>query len=146
MRRAVRMLALTSVLIAGWAHAPAEAQQLPTDLTELTLEQLMNVEITSASKKEERLWESAAAVFVVTGEDIRRAGVKSIPEALRLVPGLQVAQFGSNRWAISSRGFNATFSNKLLVLIDGRSVYTPLFRSEERRVGKECRSRWSPYH
>src|SRR5574337_1988533 len=127
MRRAVRMLALTSVLIAGLAPAPAEAQQLPTDLTELTLEQLMNVEITSASKKAERLWESAAAVFVVTGEDIRRAGVKSIPEALRLVPGLQVAQFGSNRWAISSRGFNATFSNKLLVLIDGRSVYTPLF-------------------
>ncbi len=108
-------------------HASAQAQQPPPDLTELSVEQLMSVEITSVSKREERLWESAAAVSVITGEDIRRAGVKSIPEALRLVPGVQVAQFGSNRWAISARGFNATFSNKLLVLIDGRTVYTPLF-------------------
>ncbi len=118
---------LTWVLIVGSAHTASAAVNHPADLTELTLEQLMNVEITSVSKKEERLWDSAAAVFVITGEDIRRAGVKSIPEALRLAPGLQVAQFGSNRWAISARGFNATFSNKLLVLIDGRSVYTPLF-------------------
>ncbi len=118
---------LTWGLMVGLAHASAQAQQPPPDLTELSLEQLMSVEITSVSKREERLWESAAAVSVIIGEDIRRAGVKSIPEALRLVPGLQVAQVGSNRWAISARGFNATFSNKLLVLIDGRTVYTPLF-------------------
>jgi len=111
----------------AWAPIVAEAAAHAPDLTELTLEQLMTVEITSASKKEEPLWDSAAAVFVITGEDIRRAGMKSIPEALRLAPGVQVAQFGANRWAISARGFNATFSNKLLVLIDGRTVYTPLF-------------------
>lgn len=127
MARAGWTFVLTWVLIVGWAHTAAEAVNHPPDLTELTLEQLMNIEITSASKKAEPLWESAAAVFVISGEDIRRTGVKSIPEALRLAPGLQVAQFGANRWAISARGFNATFSNKLLVLIDGRSVYTPLF-------------------
>lgn len=127
MARGVWTLVLTWGLIVGLAHASAQAQQPSPDLTELSLEQLMSVEITSVSKREERLWESAAAVSVITGEDIRRAGVKSIPEALRLVPGLQVAQFGSNRWAISARGFNATFSNKLLVLIDGRTAYTPLF-------------------
>src|SRR5574337_188812 len=124
---AIWRLVLMAVLIINWTPATAEATTPPTDLTELSLEQLMGIEITSASKKEEPLWDSAAAVFVITGEDIRRAGMKSIPEALRLAPGLQVAQFGSNRWAISARGFNATFSNKLLVLIDGRSVYTPLF-------------------
>lgn len=120
-------LALAAVVIITSAPTASGAMNHPPDLTELTLEQLMAIEITSASKKEEPLWDSAAAVFVITGEDIRRAGMKSIPEALRLAPGIQVAQFGSNRWAISARGFNATFSNKLLVLIDGRSVYTPLF-------------------
>ncbi|MBZ0170656.1 TonB-dependent outer membrane receptor for cobalamin and Fe transport [Candidatus Methylomirabilis lanthanidiphila] len=120
-------LALTTFLIIKWAPTVGAAINHPPDLTELTLEQLMTIEITSASKKEEPLWDSAAAVFVITGEDIRRAGMKSIPEALRLAPGVEVAQFGANRWAISARGFNATFSNKLLVLIDGRSVYTPLF-------------------
>src|SRR5574337_781834 len=127
MARVAWTLVLTWGLIVGLVHASAQAQQPPPDLTELSLEQLMSVEISSVSKREERLWESAAAVSGITGEDIRRAGVKSIPEALRLVPGLQVAQFGSNRGAISARGFNATFSNKLLVLIDGRTVYTPLF-------------------
>lgn len=120
-------LVLTAILMIKWVPTAAAVMNHPPDLTELTLEQLMTIEITSVSKKEEPLWDSAAAVFVITGEDIRRAGVKSIPEALRLAPGIQVAQFGSNRWAISARGFNATFSNKLLVLIDGRSVYTPLF-------------------
>lgn len=127
MARAAWTLVLTWVLIAGWAHTSAQAQYQPPDLTELTLEQLMSIEITSVSKQEEHLWDSAAAVSVITGEDIRRAGVKSIPEALRLVPGIEVAQVGANRWAISSRGFNALFANTLLVLMDGRSVYTPLF-------------------
>src|SRR6266403_736553 len=70
---------------------------------------------------------AAAAIFVITQEDIRRSGANSIPEALRLVPGLQVARIDQNKWAIGSRGFNGRFDNKLLVLIDGRSVYTPLF-------------------
>ncbi len=71
--------------------------------------------------------DAAAAIFVITQEDIRRSGATSIPEALRLVPGLEVARIDENKWAIGSRGFNGRFDNKLLVLIDGRSVYTPLF-------------------
>ncbi len=85
------------------------------------------MEVTSVSKKPEKLSDSAAAIFVITQEDIRRSGATHIPDLLRMVPGLQVAQADANKWAISSRGFNRLFANKLLVLIDGRSVYTPLF-------------------
>jgi iron complex outermembrane recepter protein len=102
-------------------------QQKPDDLASQTLEDLMNVEVTSASKKEQRLSEVAAAIFVITQEDIRRSGATTIPDLLRMVPGLDVAQIDSNAWAISARGFNFQFANKLLVLIDGRAVYTPLF-------------------
>jgi len=97
------------------------------DLTSLSLEELMNVEVFSVSRKSQPLSESAAAVFVISQEDIRRSGVMTVPDALRMVPGLQVAKVNANTWAISARGFNAQFANKLLVLIDGRSVYTPLF-------------------
>ncbi len=96
-------------------------------LTLMSLEELMNIEITSVSKKPQALSDAAAAIFVITQEDIRRSGISNIPEALRMVPGLQVARIDSNKWAVSSRGFNDFFANKLLVLIDGRSVYTPLF-------------------
>lgn len=95
------------------------------DLTNLSIEELMNIEITSVSKKPERLGDATAAVFVITQEDIRRSGVTSIPEALRMVPGLHVSRIDAGTWAITSRGFNGRFANKLLVLIDGRSVYTP---------------------
>jgi iron complex outermembrane receptor protein len=87
----------------------------------------MSIEITSASKKEESLFDTPSAVYVITGEDIRRSGVTSIPEALRLAPGVEVAQLDANKWAITIRGFNERFSTKLLVLIDGRSIYTPFF-------------------
>ncbi|MGC2061856.1 MAG: TonB-dependent receptor [Thermodesulfovibrionales bacterium] len=97
------------------------------DFTGLSIEDLMSIEITSAGKKAQRLSDSATAVFVISQEDIRRSGVTSIPEALRMVPGLEVARINSSTWAISSRGFNGRFANKLLVLIDGRSVYSPLF-------------------
>lgn len=97
------------------------------DLTRLSLEQLMDIKITSVAKKPQRVSQSAAAVHVITSEDIRRSGATSIPELLRNVPGLNVGQIDANKWAISARGFNGLFSNKLLVLIDGRSVYTPLF-------------------
>jgi iron complex outermembrane receptor protein len=97
------------------------------DLTELSIEELMSIEITSASKKEESLFDTPSAVYVITGEDIRRSGVTSIPEALRLAPGVEVAQLDANKWAITIRGFNERFSTKLLVLIDGRSIYTPFF-------------------
>jgi len=97
------------------------------DLTELSLENLMDVEITSVSKKKTKVSNAAAAIFVLTQEDIRRSGATSVPELLRQVPGINVAQAGANTWAVSSRGFNDVFAQKLLVLIDGRSVYTPLF-------------------
>ena len=99
----------------------------PSDLTELSLEELLNVEVTSVTKQAQPLSQTAAAIFVLTQEDIRRSGATSIPEALRMVPGLQVARLDSSKWAISARGFNGRFANKLLVLIDGRTVYTPLF-------------------
>jgi iron complex outermembrane recepter protein len=97
------------------------------DLADLSLEELTRIEVTSVSKKAEPLNHAPAAIYVITGEDIRRSGVTSIPEALRLAPGLQVARLDAHNWAISARGFNDVFANKLLVLIDGRSVYTPLF-------------------
>ena len=95
------------------------------DLTNLSLDQLMSVEVTSVSKKEEKLFQAAAAVHVITQEDIRRSGMTSIPDLLRLVPGLDVAQIDGSKWAVSARGFNGRIANKLLVLVDGRSVYSP---------------------
>src|SRR5690242_12510605 len=106
------------------ASGPGSPQSVPDDPTKLSLEDLMNI---SVAKHTQRVSDSAAAVFVITQEDIRRSGAASIPEALRMVPGLQVARIDENKWAIGSRGFNGRFDNKLLVLIDGRSVYTPLF-------------------
>src|SRR2546427_2606632 len=106
--------------------ASALAQNL-TDVTAMSVEDLMNVQVTSVSKRTQKLADAAAAIFVITQEDIRRTGATSIPEALRMVPGIEVARIDMNKWAISSRGFNGRFANKLLVLIDGRSVYTPLF-------------------
>ena len=99
----------------------------PVDLTELTIEDLMNIRVTSTSRRPQSVAESAAAVFVITQEDIGRSGVTSIPEALRMVPGVEVARIDGNKWAVSVRGFNGRFANKLLVMMDGRSVYTPLF-------------------
>lgn len=97
------------------------------DFTRFTLEELKSIEIISVSKKPEKLSEVAAAVFVITQEDIRRSGATGIPEALRLAPGVHVAQITSTDWAINIRGLNDRFANNLLVLIDGRSVYTPVF-------------------
>ena len=97
------------------------------DFSRMTLEDLVNIEISSVSKKPERLSDAAAAVYVISREDIRRSGSTSIPEILRLAPNLQVARVDASQYAISARGFNSTVANKLLVLIDGRSVYTPLY-------------------
>lgn len=96
-------------------------------LKALSIEELMNIEVTSVSKGPQRLSEVASAIQVITHDDILRSGATNIPEALRLSPNLQVAQLNSNAWIISARGFNTVFANKLLVLIDGRTVYTPLF-------------------
>ncbi|MCW8930385.1 MAG: TonB-dependent receptor [Gammaproteobacteria bacterium] len=93
----------------------------------LDIEDLLNIEVTSVGKKEQTLSDVAAAVFVITEDDIKQSGVTNIPEALRMAPGIEVARINSSKWAISSRGFNSRFANKLLVMIDGRTVYTPSF-------------------
>lgn len=118
--RRVTVCALGLTLVAGMASAE-------DDLLDMSLEELMNIEVTSVSKKAESKNDTAAAITVITAEDIRRGGFTSIPEALRIVPGVQVARIDASRWAISIRGFREEFSNKLLVMIDGRPVYTPLF-------------------
>src|SRR5438477_4645580 len=121
-----RILSLTVVALFLGSSVSAQNQGVP-DISRMSIEELMNVEVTSVAKRPQRVADAAAAVFVLTQEDIRRSGAASIPEALRMVPGLQVARIDENKWAIGSRGFNGRFDNKLLVLIDGRSVYTPLF-------------------
>ena len=120
-----RAFSMSFVLV--FAASAATGAENAGDLTELSLEELMNIEITSVSKKAESKMTAAAAVTVITAEDIRRGGFTVIPEALRTVPGLQIGRVDANRWAISIRGSTGLFANKLLVLVDGRSVYTPVF-------------------
>jgi len=97
------------------------------DLANASLEQLMDIQVTSVSKKEQKLSRTAAAVFVITQDDIRRSGATNLPDVLMMAPGIQVARIDTTRWAITSRGFNGEYSNKMLVLVDGRSVYDPIF-------------------
>src|SRR5437899_2201501 len=117
----------------GVAQQADSARQRPDSnvsasaLKKLSIEQLMNLQVTSVSKRPERLSQTASAIQVRTQEDIRRSGAASLAEALRLAANLQVAQIDSRQWAFSARGFNGTTANKLLVLIDGRTLYTPLF-------------------
>lgn len=99
----------------------------PGALKNLTIDQLMDFDVMSVSKRPEKLFEAASAIQVITADDIRRSGATSIPEALRLVSNLEVAQIDARQWAITARGFNNVFADKMLVLIDGRAVYTPLY-------------------
>src|SRR5512141_1248018 len=108
------------------AISPAQTPP-PRDLTQFSLEDLMNVHVTSVSKKEQKLSKTGAAIYIINQEDIRRSGATNIPDLLRMVPGVDVAQIDSNQWAVSIRGFNLAFSNKVLVLVDGRSVYVNTF-------------------
>lgn len=110
-------------------RVPAPSQQaLPEDLTQVDLSQLLNLDlvVTLPGRKEQRVSDIASAVYVLSNEDIRRSGATTIPEALRLVPGVDVARVASNKWAVSIRGFNQVFANKLLVLVDGVSIFSPL--------------------
>ena len=122
-----RAIVVTPLLIAGlcWTTGPLWAATL--DLTEFSIEDLMQVKVVSATKQAQPWADTAAAVFVITADDIRRSGATSVMEALRLAPGVQVARIDSSRWAITIRGFDGRFANKLLVMLDGRSIYTPLF-------------------
>lgn len=122
---ACRLAAAALLASVSAAHG---AQLLASrDLADLSLEQLANVVVTSVSGRPEPLARAAASVFVISGDDIRRSGATSIPEALRLAPNLEVARTGANGYAITARGFNSPLANKLLVLIDGRTIYSPTF-------------------
>lgn len=123
-RSHVLVAMLTTVFGLPYAFAQAVSE---SDVNELSIEDLMEQKVTSVSRTEQAFSDTAAAVFVVTQDDLRRSGVTSIAEALRMVPGVQVARIDSNKWAITARGFNGCFANKLLVRIDGRTVYTPTF-------------------
>ena len=114
------------VLLTLIATVPAAAQD-DTDISGMSLEQLMNIEVTSVSKKAESLSDAPAAVFVITSEDIERGGFTSIPEVLRQVPGLYVTRINADWWSVSARGFSDYLNNKMLVLVDGRSLYDSEF-------------------
>jgi iron complex outermembrane receptor protein len=113
--------------ILALAVPPAATADRDGPLTALSIEELADLEVTTVSRRAEPWQRAAAAVYVITREEIARSGVTSIPEALRLAPGVEVARLDTHTWSISIRGFNSTTANKLLVLLDGRSLYTPLY-------------------
>jgi iron complex outermembrane receptor protein len=124
-RRGVAIAARATVL--GVLVAAGARAQSTEELVELSLEDLGRVVVTSVTRTPTSLADAAAAIYVITAEDIRRSGARTLAEALRLAPNLQVARRGSTAWAITARGFNNSIGNKLLVLVDGRTIYTPLF-------------------
>jgi iron complex outermembrane receptor protein len=121
----IGLIVLGGLVNQSFAHPQGEQDAAP--LKQLSLEELGNVEVTTTSKEPEQIWKTSAAIYVLTQDDIRRSGAMSIPEVLRLVPGVEVARINSNIWSVGIRGFGSAFSKSVLVLIDGRSVYTPLF-------------------
>lgn len=130
-RRGARAGLLILFASALWATAlPAQTRPplpSPNALKKMSLDELMDIQVTSVSKRPEKLSETASAIQLITDEDIRRSGATSLPEALRLASNLEVAQVDARQWAITARGFNNVFADKMLVLIDGRTVYTPLY-------------------
>ena len=105
----------------------SELAESENGLMDLSIEELLDLEVTTVSRRKQSLSSAAAAVFVITEQDIRRSGASSIPDALRMVPGVNVAQIDGNKWAVTARGFNGRYAGKLLVLMDGRTLYSPLF-------------------
>lgn len=125
MHTRTRLLALGFIAVLAAPAGRASAQT--RDLTELSLTDLLNLEVTSVSHKQQKLSRTAAAVHVITDEDIRRSAARTIPDLLRMVPGVGIAQISATDWAVTARGFTGPYSDKLLVLVDGRSIYTPMF-------------------
>jgi iron complex outermembrane recepter protein len=119
--------AMLLLACATTSAACSEARAASQDLADLSIEELMDESITSVAKKEQRIGQASAAIYVLTGDEILRAGHTTIPEALRMVPGLSVARLDSHSWIITARGFAAQWAGKLLVLVDGRTVYDPFF-------------------
>ena len=127
LRNAIYPIAAFAMMTALSCQPALAASYSEDDLMNMSLLELTNIEVTSVSKKAEKETEAAAAIFVITQEDIKRSGATAIPELLRMAPGITVTQAGSHDWTVTSRGSNDQFSNKLLVLMDGRTVYSPLF-------------------
>jgi iron complex outermembrane receptor protein len=126
--RVALFLFLPCALVLGsHGQEPTGNSASGNSLKQLTLEQLGNVQVTTVSKEREEVWRTPAAIYVITQEDIGRSGARTLPDALRLAPGVEVAQIDGDKWAIGIRGFQGRLSKSVLVLIDGRSVYTPLF-------------------
>jgi iron complex outermembrane receptor protein len=125
----IAIVCVVGASLALVASIPAEAAPVqPVDaLKAMSIEELMNLEVTSVARRPQKLSETSASISVITANDIRRSGATSLPEALRLAGNLELAQINGPQWAISARGFNAPLSNKMLVMIDGRTVYSPLF-------------------
>jgi iron complex outermembrane receptor protein len=110
----------------GWAQTSVPEPQA-ADLTALSLDQLMDLKVTTASRQPERWWAAPNGIDVVTGDDIRRAGAENLPDAMRLATGVQVGQPSARSWAISIRGMDVLAANKISVVMDGRSLFTPFF-------------------
>ena len=123
----ILLILLAGPLAKSQAGQPGNQKTSENPLDQLTLEQLGNVEVTTASKEPEQVWRTPAAIYVITQNDIRRSGANSIPEVLRLAPGVEVSRIDSSTWAVGIRGFGSALSKSVLVLIDGRTVYTPLY-------------------
>ena len=117
------MIALLLLLPAG----ATASQPAPQDLKRLTIEQLMQIDVTLAARRPEPIATAPTAISVVTGDDIRRAGVTTLADAVALADGVHVARFNNGTWSVTARGFAAVAANKMLVMIDGRTVYSPLF-------------------
>ena len=118
------------ILLAAGIASGQTPQAADSDLSKyktMSLEQLTQIDVTTLSKEPERAFQTPAAIYIITGTDIRRSGATSIPEALRLAPGVEVERIDANKWSIGIRGFGTRLTRSVLVLIDGRTVFTPLF-------------------
>jgi iron complex outermembrane receptor protein len=125
--KAALIISLLGLLAPNWARAAGQpVPEASNDLKQLSLEQLANVEVTTTSKVPAAVWKTPAAIYVITHDDIMRSGATSIPEALRLAPGVEIARIDSSKWSIGIRGFGSRLSRSVLVLMDGRTVYTTL--------------------
>jgi iron complex outermembrane recepter protein len=126
-RRNIIIMALAAVGLSALGRVAGGNTVVTDDLTNLTLEALMNVEVTSVTKQRTRIADAPAAIYVVTEEDIRRSGAVNVPETLRMVPGMTVSRVSASQWAVSSRGFHDLYNKSLLVVQDGRTLYNPFF-------------------
>ncbi len=125
--KAINSVGTCSALVLGFIHTPLLlAQELDTPLLSLSLEDLMQIEVTSISRRSQVLSDTSAAIYVITAADIAKSTAVTIPDLLRTVPGIEVAQQDANKWAVSARGFNSKVASKVLFIIDGRPVYSPL--------------------